>query len=64
MINIETVRALAEQHAANVTADIPTAHDRLTHIRLTRLAEEALAIVRALEDAPQSISNQGLPTHY
>ena len=64
MTNLETARALAVQHAANLTADIVNASTRIEHIRLTRLAEEAHAVVDALTDSPEESSASLLPTHW
>ena len=57
---------LAQQHAANLNADIPNAQTRIEHLRLTRLAEEAEAVVQALAsvDPDEKISPTYLPTHF
>lgn len=38
---LEVILHLAEDHAANIRAEINNAHDRQTHIRVSRLAYEA-----------------------
>lgn len=56
---------LAQQHAANLNADIPNAQSRIEHIRLSRLAEEAEAVVAALSNVePENSSPTYLPTHF
>lgn len=42
---------LAEAHADNLQADIRNAKDRIEHIRLTRLAEEARTLATELSSA-------------
>lgn len=48
------IRELAALHAANLTADIVNAKDRIEHIRLTRLAEEATALLAAIDSLNRS----------
>ena len=48
------IRELAAQHAANLTADINNAKDRIEHIRLTRLAEEAVTLLAAIDSLNRS----------
>jgi hypothetical protein len=62
-------RDLAIAHAQNLRADIVNSKDRIEHIRLTRLAEEAESVANALVqlvpfEPVQILSVPDLPTHY
>jgi hypothetical protein len=50
MINIEDLVAAARTHRDNITADINNASNRLEHVRLTALAQEAENLLTELEN--------------
>jgi hypothetical protein len=62
-------RDLAVAHALHLRADIVNAKDRIEHIRLNQLAEEAETLAAALVqlvpvEPVQEIPSGYLPTHY
>lgn len=63
-MSLSEARELAAQHAANLAADIPNAKDRLEHIRLVTLAQEAQVVVDALMSVPEESGPGLLPTHF
>ena len=50
MINIETIIEAARVHRDNLLADINNAANRLEHVRLTALAQEAENLLTDLEN--------------
>ena len=58
-------RDLAIAHAQNLRADIVNSKDRIEHIRLTRLAEEAESLAQVLTTLVpfEVLSLPDLPTH-
>lgn len=50
MINIETIIEAARVHRDNLLADINNAANRLEHVRLTALAQEADNLLTELEN--------------